>query len=107
MPTDGRKVRGTIHWVSAKYAVDADCKLYDRLFTMENMGAMEDGKTYDDYLNPNSVENLTGCKLEPSLADAKPGERFQFVRLGYFCKDTKRDGTFLRTVSLKDSYKPQ
>lgn len=104
MPADGRKVRGTIHWVSAKYAVEANVDLFDKLFTMENMGAMPEDKTYDDYLNPESVIHLTGCKLEPSLAEAKPGERFQFVRLGYFCRDTKHPSVFNRTVSLKDSY---
>ena len=63
-------------------------------------------KTYDDFIDPESVVHLKACKLEPSLADVKPGERFQFVRLGYFCRDTKNTGTFNRIVSLKDSYKP-
>ena len=104
VPADGRKVRGTIHWLSAQYAVDANIDLFDKLFTMENMGAMPEDKTYDDYLNPESVIHLTGCKLEPALSDAAPGERFQFVRLGYFCRDTKNPSVFNRTVSLKDSY---
>lgn len=104
VPADGRKVRGTIHWLSAQHAVDANIDLFDKLFTMENMGAMPEDKTYDDYLNPESVIHLTGCKLEPALSDAAPGERFQFVRLGYFCRDTKNPSVFNRTVSLKDSY---
>ncbi len=103
-PVDGRKVRGTIHWVSAQYAVDADVDLYDNLFTLENVNDMPEGKTYDDYINPDSVIHLTGCKLEPALSDAAPGDRFQFVRLGYFCRDTKNPAVFNRTVSLKDSY---
>ena len=104
MPADGRKVRGTIHWVSARYAVDADVDLYNNLFTLEDVNDMPEDKTYDDYLNPESVVHLTGCKLEPALAGAAPGERFQFVRLGYFCRDTKVPSVFNRTVSLKDSY---
>ena len=104
MPSDGRKVRGTIHWVSARHAVDSDIDLYDNLFTLEDVNDMPEDKTYDDYINPESVIHLTGCKLEPALAGAAPGERFQFVRLGYFCRDTKNPSVFNRTVSLKDSY---
>ena len=104
MPVDGRKVRGTIHWVSAQYAMDADVDLYNNLFTLEDVNDIPEDKTYDDYLNPESVVHLAGCKLEPALADAAPGERFQFVRLGYFCRDTKNPSVFNRTVSLKDSY---
>ncbi len=106
-PSDGRKVRGTIHWVSAKHAVDAEIRLYDNLFTLENMNEMPEDKTYDDYLNVDSVKIEQGCKLEPSLKDAKAGERFQFVRLGYYIVDIMNPGTFNRIVSLKDSYKPQ
>lgn len=106
-PSDGRKVRGTIHWVSAKHAVDAEIRLYDNLFTLENMNEMPEDKTYDDYLNVDSVKIEQGCKLEPSLKDAKAGERFQFVRLGYYIVDIMNTGTFNRIVSLKDSYKPQ
>ena len=102
-PADGRKIKGTIHWLSAKYAKDADLMLYDRLFTLENLADMEEDKTYNDYLNPASLEKVAG-KVEPSLATAKPGERFQFVRNGYFCVDTRYPGTFNRTVTLKDSY---
>ena len=78
--------------------------LYDYLFTLENIDDMPEGKTYGDYLNPNSVTKLEGCMIEPSLADAAPGERFQFVRNGYYVKDTKNADTFNRIVGLKDSY---
>ncbi|MBP5230682.1 MAG: glutamine--tRNA ligase/YqeY domain fusion protein [Clostridia bacterium] len=101
-PVDGRKVKGTIHWVSAADSVESDVWLYDRLFLIENTGDIPEGKTYDDYLNPDSAVVLHGCRLEKSLAGAKPGERFQFVRTGYFTKDPKRDA-FLRIVELKDS----
>ena len=101
---DGRKVKGTIHWLSAEYARRADVMLYDYLFTLENIDDMPEGKTYGDYLNPNSVTKLEGCMIEPSLADAAPGERFQFVRNGYYVKDTKNADTFNRIVGLKDSY---
>lgn len=105
MPADGRKVKGTIHWVSCKNAVDADIKLYNQLFTEQDMNALPDGADYKDYLNPESVVTLTGCKLEASLADAKPTDRFQFVRNGYFTRDSKSENTFNRIVTLKDSYK--
>lgn len=84
MPLDGRKVKGTIHWVSAKYAVDASVMLYDNLFTLENVNDIPEGKNYLDFLNPNSLTVLKDCKLEPSLKDAKPGDKFQFVRMGVF-----------------------
>ena len=103
-PADGRKVKGTIHWLSAEYARRADVMLYDYLFTLENIDDIPEGKTYGDYLNPNSVTKLEGCMIEPSLADAAPGERFQFVRNGYYVKDTKNADTFNRIVGLKDSY---
>ncbi|HBQ64582.1 MAG TPA: glutamine--tRNA ligase, partial [Clostridiales bacterium] len=101
---DGRKVKGTIHWVSAPHAVDARVNLYDRLFTQEDMGSMEEGKELSDYLNPDSVTRLEGCKLEPSLAGTCSGERFQFVRMGYFCLDSKNPGTYNRIVPLKDTW---
>ena len=104
-PLDGRKVKGTIHWVSAKYALDTDIMLYDRLFTEADMNNMPEDKTYDDYLNPDSVKKLTHCKAEPSLKDAKLGDKFQFVRMGYYTLDSKHENTFNRIVSLKDSYK--
>ena len=104
-PTD-RKVKGTIHWLSAKYAADTTVVMYDRLFTEENMNDLPEGKSYVDFLNPESAVRIENVKVEPALAEAKPGEKFQFVRIGYFSKDTKNDNTFNRVVSLKDSYKP-
>ena len=103
-PIDGRKIKGTIHWVSAKYAVDATVRLYDYLFTLENVNDVPEGTNYLDYLNPNSLTELTGCKMEPALAEAKAGDKFQFVRTGYFCKDSKDEGVFNQIVGLKDSW---
>lgn len=103
-PVDGRKIKGTIHWVSAKYAIDATVRLYDYLFTLENVNDVPEGTNYLDYLNPNSLTELTGCKLEPALADAKVGDKFQFVRTGYFCKDSKDEGVFNQIIGLKDSW---
>lgn len=103
-PVDGRKIKGTIHWVSAKYAIDATVRLYDYLFTLENVNDVPEGTNYLDYLNPNSLTELTGCKLEPALAEAKVGDKFQFVRTGYFCKDSKDEGVFNQIVGLKDSW---
>ncbi len=103
-PVDGRKIKGTIHWVSATESVETDVYLYNRLFTIENTGAIPEDKTYDDYINPESEVKLTGCRVEKALAEAQPGEKFQFVRTGYFAKDTKRNA-FLRIVELKDSKK--
>jgi glutaminyl-tRNA synthetase len=104
MPTDGRKIKGTIHWLSAKYAKPATLMLYDRLFNIENTAMVPEGQTYLDFLNPDSLTKLEGAMVEPSLEDAKAGEKFQFVRVGYFCKDSKNDGTFNRVVGLKDSF---
>lgn len=106
-PADGRKIKSTIHWVDASNCIDAEIRLYDNLFTVENP---EEGN-FLDYLNPDSIKVLNNCKLETSLKDAKPGESFQFMRLGYFCVDSKdsKDGAlvFNRSVKLKDSFKPQ
>ena len=104
MPADGRKVRGTIHWVSAAHAVDAEIRLYDNFFTEENLGELPEGKTYDDYLNPDSVKILSHAKLEASLEGAQPGDKFQFVRMGYFTPDSKHPGVYNRIVTLKDSF---
>ncbi len=105
--TDGRKVRGTLHWVSAEHAIEAEVRLYDRLFTVPEPDADKE-KPFTAYLNPHSLDILNGCKLEPSLARAKPGERYQFERQGYFCVDSKdsRAGkpVFNRTVPLRDSW---
>ena len=103
-PADGRKIKGTIHWVSAKYCKDIDIMLYDKLFTIPNLGNLPEDKSFDDYLNPNSLIKLCHCKAEMSIEDAKPGDRFQFVRTGYFTMDSKYPNTFNRTVTLKDSY---
>ena len=104
MPTDGRKVKGTIHWLSAEYAKDTTVMLYDFLFDIENVSDIPEGKTYDDYLNVNSAVKIEGAKIEASLAYVEAGERFQFVRTGYFVKDTKHENTFNRIVGLKDSF---
>ncbi len=104
MPADGRKIKGTIHWLSAKFARDADIMLYDHLFTIENVADIPEDKTYNDYLNPDSLKKLVGCKVEEALAKSASGDRFQFVRTGYFVKDTKYPNTFNRIVGLKDSY---
>ena len=109
-PADGRKVKGaTIHWVDAATAVDAEVRLYDNLFSDPEPDAA--GKDFLECLNPGSLEVLTGCKVEAGLADAQPSDRFQFLRQGYFCADSKdsKPGhlVFNRSVSLKDSFKPQ
>ena len=105
---DGRKVKATLHWVSAKHAVNAEVRLYDRLFTKENPDEKEEGKTFKDFINPESLEVLTNCKLEPSLSQAAAGDRYQFERLGYFCADTKESKpnhlVFNRTVTLRDTW---
>ncbi len=104
---DGRKVRGTLHWVSAAHAVDAEVRLYDRLFTVPNPNDTADGKTFIDHLNPESLITLRACKLEPHLAGVAAGERMQFERLGYFCVDPdSRAGqpVFNRTVTLRDTW---
>ena len=104
MPTDGRKVKGTIHWLSASHALDTTVMLYDFLFDIENTADIPEDKTYDDYLNTNSVIKLENCKIEKALSEAVAGERFQFVRTGYFVKDTKRENVYNRIVGLKDSF---
>ena len=106
-PADGHKVKGTIHWLSAPHAMDATAVLYDRLFTVPDPGNLPEGQTYDDVMNPDSRITLSGAKFEPALADAKPGDHFQFVRTGYFTVDTKNENTFNRTVGLKDSFPKQ
>ena len=104
---DGRKVRGTIHWVSAQHALDAEIRLYDRLFNTPDPDNTEEGKTFMDNLNPDSLTILSGCKIEPSLSHSNPGDRFQFERQGYFCTDldsSKELLVFNRTVGLRDSW---
>jgi glutaminyl-tRNA synthetase len=104
---DGRRVKSTIHWVSAAHAIDAEARLYDNLFTCENPGEVPEGQDFTANLNPNSLEVVRGCKLEPSLRAAPPGARYQFERLGYFCVDldSKPEGlVFNRTAALRDTW---
>ncbi len=104
---DGRKVKGTIHWVSAQHAVEAEVRLYDHLFTKPNPYDVPEGQDFIVNMNPNSLERLPCCYVEPSLKDASPGSRFQFERLGYFCVDTDSTAeklVFNRTVSLVDTW---
>ena len=103
-PVDGRKIKGTIHWLSADNADKVDLMLYDKLFTTENLSDIPEDKTYNDYLNPTSLVKVENALVEKCLADAKDGEKFQFVRNGYYCKDTKHPNTYNRVVGLKDSY---
>lgn len=105
---DGRKVKGTLHWVSEQHALDAEVRLYDSLFNDPNPGRDVEGVDYKDFINPNSLEVLKSCKLEPSLAEATPGSRYQFLRMGYFCVDSVDSSAgkpvFNRIVPLKDSW---
>jgi glutaminyl-tRNA synthetase len=104
---DGRKVKATLHWVSSAHAVDAEVRLYDYLFTRADPNDVEEGKDFTDYINPDSLITLKGCKIEPDLKGAQPGGRFQFERQGYFCVDPdSTDGIriFNRTVTLKDTW---
>lgn len=104
---DGRKVQGTIHWVSARTALDAEVRIYDRLFSVPNPGKTEEGKTFFDYLNPDSLKVLNDCKVEASLASTQPGDKFQFERKGFYCTDLdSKPGTlvFNQTVSLRDTW---
>ncbi len=105
---DGRKVKATLHWVSAPHALEAEVRLYDHLFLKENPAEVEEGKSFTEALNPGSLEVLRGCRLEPALGAAAPGDRYQFERLGYFCADLKdhRPGTpvFNRTATLRDTW---
>jgi glutaminyl-tRNA synthetase len=107
-PPDGRKVKATIHWVSARHAVEAEVRLYDTLFLAEDPGNVAEGTDFTAGLNPRSLEVLAGCKLEASLAQAVPGQAIQFERVGYFVADPRdsRPGVpvFLRTVTLKDAW---
>ena len=104
---DGRKVKATIHWVSAQHAIDAEVRLYENLFPKEDPNDVPEGQEFTANLNPNSLETLTNAKLEPSLAHAKPDDRYQFERLGYFCVDpdsTPEKLVFNRTVQLRDTW---
>jgi glutaminyl-tRNA synthetase len=104
---DGRKVKSTIHWVSAAHAIDAEVRVYDNLFSNPDPNDVPDGQDFTANLNPNSLEVVPHAKLEPSLQTARPGDRYQFERLGYFCVDTdSKPGrlVFNRTVALKDTW---
>ncbi len=105
---DGRKVKATLHWVSASHAVEAQVNLYDKLFSVSDPSDTSEGKDYKDYLNPYSIECMNGCRIEPSLASAKPGDLYQFERLGYFCIDSAGSSNgslvFNRTVTLRDEW---
>ena len=101
---DGRKVKATLHWVSARHAIDAEVRLYSNLFTSENP---ETGYDQTSCINPDSLQVLTSCKVEPGLAGSLPGSRFQFERLGYFCVDqdsSPEQLVFNRTVTLRDTW---
>ncbi len=105
---DGRKVKGTIHWVSAQHSVDAEIRLYDNLFSVLNPSEEKEGVEFTDYISEDSLEILKNAKVEPSLANAEPGSKYQFLRMGYFCADSvlSKDGApvFNRTVGLKDTW---
>jgi glutaminyl-tRNA synthetase len=106
--TASRKVKGTIHWVSGQHAFETEVRLYDRLFTVEQPDADEQGRDFTTFLNPGSLDILRAAKLEPSLRNALPGTRFQFERMGYFFADPKVSvpgaPVFNRTVTLKDTW---
>ncbi|MBC8393708.1 MAG: glutamine--tRNA ligase/YqeY domain fusion protein [Deltaproteobacteria bacterium] len=105
---DGRKVKATLHWVSAEQAVPAEVRLFDHLFLRENPNEVEEGEDFNTRINPNSLETLTSCRVEPSLAGAKPGSHYQFERLGYFCVDSVDSSdsrlVFNRTATLRDQW---
>ena len=106
-PPDGRKVKATIHWVSAAHAIDAEVQMYETLFTKEDPNQTVEGQDVTANLNPNSLEVIRNAKLEPSLANASVGNRYQFERLGYFCVDPDSapgKPVFNRTVALKDTW---
>jgi glutaminyl-tRNA synthetase len=104
---DGRKVKSTIHWVSAEHAVEGEVRIYENLFAKENPGDVEEGQDFLSNLNPHSLDVIPDAKMEPSLANAKPGDRYQFERIGYFCVDPDSKlgkPVFNRTVALKDTW---
>lgn len=107
-PADGRKIKGTVHWVSAESAESATVNLYDHLFNIENVNDLPEGENYLDHLNPESIKVYENAKLEGSLGEAKAGDTFQFVRLGYFCRDNKaKTPVYNRAVTLKDTWSKQ
>lgn len=104
MPADGRKIKGTIHWLSADHCIDGVIRVYERLFTIPNVNDVPEDADYKEYVNKDSLVEYKHCKLEPALETASTDERYQFVRSGYYCKDSKDSGVFNRIVTLKDSY---
>jgi glutaminyl-tRNA synthetase len=110
MPSDGRKVKGTVHWVSAAHCEDIDIVLYDRLFTIPDVASYttSDHNVEEilEFVNPDSARRLTHAKAEPSIAELRPGEAVQFVRMGYYTPDSKESGVFNRIIPLKDGYRP-
>jgi glutaminyl-tRNA synthetase len=105
---EGRKVKGVIHWVSVQHGLEAEVRLYDRLFSHPSPAVAKEGRDYKEYLNPDSLRTVTRCVVEPDLGRAAPGERFQFEREGYFCLDEKSASrgslVFNRIVTLRDSW---
>jgi glutaminyl-tRNA synthetase len=105
---DGRRVKSTLHWVSAAHSIEAEVCLYEHLFLKANPSDEKEGGDFKRYLNPNSLETLTSCRVEPSLKGATPGSRYQFERLGYFCVDSVDSSNevlvFNRTVTLRDTW---
>ena len=105
---DGRKVKATLHWVSAEHAIPAEVRLYDRLFTVPDPAGDKEGRSYQEFLNPESLVVLTECRVEPGLRGAEPGTKVQFERLGYFCVDARDSSpealVFNRTVTLRDQW---
>jgi len=106
-PADGRKVRGTIHWLSAGHTLDAQFRIYNQLFNKENVSSLLEDDNFEEFLDPDSLEVYDNCKMELALEHAKTGENIQFVRQGYYVKDSKHDGVFNRTAPLKSSYRPK
>ena len=107
MPSDGRKVKGTVHWVSAAHCEDIDIVLYDRLFTIPDVASYTTSDhNVEEFVNPDSARRLTHAKAEPSIAELRPGEAVQFVRMGYYTPDSKESGVFNRIIPLKDGYRP-
>ena len=107
MPIDGRKVKGNIHWLSRETAVQFSVHQFDNIFNKENVATLLEDDNFDEFINPDSLIVYEKAYGEPSLAEAKVGEKFQFVRMGYFTKDSKKENVFNRTAPLKSSFKPE
>lgn len=106
-PVDGRKVKGTIHWLSRETALDFEVREFDNIFNKEDVATLLEDDNFEEFLNPNSMTVFPNAKLEPSLKDAPVGEKFQFVRMGYYTRDSKNTSVFNRTAPLKSSFKPE